>query len=232
MERESIGKEDAVSFHGSSGTGKVACEGGRACAGRRRFLGIVLGGGVALILLPMAGLLAGQGLEIEGGDRTVVSNGIVFNRDIQEPVFKTTCAIARCHDSESREHELSFDTWEDIAKGGEDGPIFIPGEADKSELMLRLSGKKKPPMPLKKKALSRETQQKISQWIESGVLQLKATLGEKPVSPQWIVLPDTFGVVSSTGLFTPNIDEGKGIIIAKHKSATDSIRVSVVRTES
>jgi hypothetical protein len=171
----------------------------------------------------------GEGLAIEGGDRTMVSNGIVFSRDIQEPVFKTTCAVSRCHDSETREHGLALETWEDVAAGSEDAPLFTPGEAEKSEIMLRLQGKKKPPMPLKRKTLSGEMQQMIARWIDTGVVQFRATLDGNPVKPEWIVLPDSFGIVSSTGLFTPSLEEGTGVIVARTKSAADSIRVDVVR---
>lgn len=192
-------------------------------AGRALLLALVVGS------FPLASLLAGDGLEIEGGDRTMVSNGIVFTRDIYEPVLKPTCAQARCHDLETREHDLSMLSWEDIASGSEDGPIFIPGKADESEIMLRLRGKKKPPMPLKKKALPGETQQRIADWIDSGVIQLTATLGGQATGVQWSVQPDSFGLISGSGLFTPNVEEGEGLVVATKKSATDTIRITVLR---
>lgn len=196
---------------------------GRPRAGRTLLLALIV------TSFPLASLLAGDGLEIEGGDREMVSKGIVFTRDIYEPVLKPTCGAARCHDLETREHDLSMLSWEDIAAGSEDGPIFIPGKADESEIMLRLRGKKKPPMPLKKKALPGETQQRIADWIDSGVIQLTATLGGEATGVSWSVLPDSFGLISGSGLFTPGVEEGEGLVVATKKSATDTIRITVLR---
>jgi len=181
--------------------------------------------------LPLSALLAEGGFQIEGGDRVLVSGGVVYSRDLDEPVFKTTCAVAKCHDAETREEDLSFESFEEMTKGGDDGPVFIPGDSSSSELLLRLLGKKKPPMPLKQKPLPGETTRAIARWVDTGVLRLQATLAGAEAAASWSVVPDSFGIVSSNGYFTPNVEEGEGLVVAAYKTASDTIRVLVRREE-
>jgi len=192
--------------------------------------GIVLA--LAWAAVPITAIIAGEGFEITGGDRTIVSNGIVFERDIYAPIISKTCAAAECHDTETREEGLSLASWDDIAQGSEHGPIFIPGDSENSEIMLRLRAKKKPPMPLKKKALGKDEQTRIADWIDSGVVQFEVTLDGEPIAARWSVVPDSFGVVSAGGLFTPRVESGEGTIVATYKSAIDSVRITVVREAS
>lgn len=59
----------------------------------------------------------------------------VFTRNIQ-PILNRTCVS--CHGPEKAKGKLRVDSLEALLKGGEAGPIVIPGKAAESELLKRI----------------------------------------------------------------------------------------------
>ncbi len=68
-----------------------------------------------------------------------------FNRDIL-PIFQELCV--GCHSSATKMGGLVLESYEDLAKGGEHGKVFLSGHSDQSRLVLMLEGKVEPRMPM------------------------------------------------------------------------------------
>jgi len=94
---------------------------------------------------------------------------ISYRKDIR-PIVKKYCLP--CHsEDEMNPSELYLDTYENIAKGGKHGKPIVPGNADTSLIVLKLSGKPPigDPMPLKRKTpFPQDTLQIIKTWINQG----------------------------------------------------------------
>ncbi|MEJ7767466.1 MAG: DUF1549 domain-containing protein [Chitinophagaceae bacterium] len=76
----------------------------------------------------------------------------------------------KCHGSEKIKGELRLDSKKMIFKGGEDGPVIIPGDISKSDLYRRINLPidHKELMPSKGKKLSEDDIAVIKFWIEKG----------------------------------------------------------------
>ncbi|SEF78651.1 Uncharacterized membrane protein [Algoriphagus boritolerans DSM 17298 = JCM 18970] len=76
----------------------------------------------------------------------------------------------KCHSGAKIEGELRLDEKEFVFAGGENGKVIIPGNADESELIRRISLSKnhKEVMPKKGKLLSKEEIQLLTLWVEKG----------------------------------------------------------------
>jgi WD40 repeat protein/mono/diheme cytochrome c family protein len=83
-------------------------------------------------------------------------------------VFAKHCLS--CHDTENAEGGLVLETHSTILKGGDDGPVFELGHADKSTLVQSIERKAKPFMPPPKKAakLSDAEIAIVRAWIDAG----------------------------------------------------------------
>ena len=86
------------------------------------------------------------------------------------PVLKKYCLP--CHtEDEMNPSQLYLDSYENMAIGGKHGKPFIPGKADSSLVVLKLSGKAAfgDPMPLKRKTpFPEDTLKLLRRWIEQG----------------------------------------------------------------
>ncbi len=77
------------------------------------------------------------------------------------PILTTRCALAGCHVANGP-HGLDFRTYESFIAGGEHGPVFIPGNAEESEIIEEIvSGH----MPLGGPPLSAAEIQLFVEWI-------------------------------------------------------------------
>jgi uncharacterized membrane protein/mono/diheme cytochrome c family protein len=76
----------------------------------------------------------------------------------------------KCHGPEKIKGELRLDSKKLIFKGGEDGPVIVPGDLAKSDLYRRISlpANHKDVMPAKGKKLSEGDIATIKFWIEKG----------------------------------------------------------------
>ncbi|HNT21277.1 MAG TPA: DUF1553 domain-containing protein [Saprospiraceae bacterium] len=102
----------------------------------------------------------------------------------------------QCHSSEKRKGMLALDTYEAVLAGGEEGPVLVPGNASKSEMIrrLKLPRSNREAMPKKGQALSPEQVKAIETWIDFGAywkdsavqLFYEAPLSlEKPIFPEY-----------------------------------------------
>ncbi len=62
------------------------------------------------------------------------------------PVFKENCTV--CHSGEGAPKGLRLDSFDSIRKGSDGGPVVVPGNPEKSELIRRVKGISQPRMPL------------------------------------------------------------------------------------
>jgi len=82
------------------------------------------------------------------------------------PVFARYCV--RCHGSEpDPKGGLRLDDYEAIVRGGESGPVIVPGDAQGSLLIQKLEHRDRPVMPPQRK-LPRATITLLRAWIDRG----------------------------------------------------------------
>lgn len=116
-----------------------------------------------------------------------VNNAMVF-QDVVNPIIKARCI--QCHNANKSKGDLRMDQVELLKKGGENGPVFVVGKGEESDMIKRclLPLEDENHMPPKGKTQLTEGQVAIlSWWIDQGapfdkkVAELKATDAIKPV---------------------------------------------------
>src|SRR5258706_9322277 len=82
------------------------------------------------MVLIVAGLLA------FGVEEAKPENKVDFVKEIQ-PILQKSCV--ECHGPEKPKGKLRLDSREAALKGGKDGVVIVPGQADKSEVFRRIT---------------------------------------------------------------------------------------------
>ncbi len=107
-----------------------------------------------------------------------------FAKDIV-PIFQKSCV--ECHGPEKQKGKLRLDSKEATFKGGEDGAVIVPGQADKSDLYRRVSlpAGHDDIMPNKGDPLTKAQTDLIRDWINGGAvwpdgLVIKGPAGAAP----------------------------------------------------
>jgi mono/diheme cytochrome c family protein len=92
-----------------------------------------------------------------------------FAKDIQ-PIFQQTCV--KCHGPEKQKGDLRLDSKTDAMKGGKDGAVIVPGQADKSDLYKRVSlaPGSDDIMPPKGEPLTKAQTDLLKDWINQGAV--------------------------------------------------------------
>ena len=88
---------------------------------------------------------------------------VSFEKNIQ-PLFRAKCQ--RCHGGEAIKGDLDLKTAQGIQKGGESGPVIVPGKPDKSLLFSKIQNGEMPPG--KKDRLTDAEVQSVQLWISQG----------------------------------------------------------------
>jgi mono/diheme cytochrome c family protein len=105
----------------------------------------------------------------------VAAAGVDYTRDVK-PLFKSRCWA--CHGALKQEAGLRLDTAELARKGGEDGPVLVPGDPTKSELVRRVKAAQDDGrMPPEGRPLTGEQVALLSRWIAAGA---NGPAAEKP----------------------------------------------------
>ncbi|MGH9162110.1 MAG: DUF1549 domain-containing protein, partial [Vicinamibacteraceae bacterium] len=75
-----------------------------------------------------------------------------------------------CHSSDKQESGLRLDTREAVMRGGDGGPILVPGQSDQSEIIrrLRLPRDHDDAMPPEGRSVPREEIELVGAWIDLG----------------------------------------------------------------
>ncbi len=85
-------------------------------------------------------------------------------REIIRPLFEAKCL--RCHGAKAHKADLDLSAPAGILKGGESGPVIVPGRPDKSLLFEKVHSGTMPPG--KKDRLSATEVESIRRWINEG----------------------------------------------------------------
>lgn len=99
-----------------------------------------------------------------------------FYTDHVQPIFAANCY--RCHSGMNHRGGLRLDSPEAILKGGHDGVVLVPGDAQKSLLikLVRHEGPANDPMPMPPRGkISDEEIATLTAWVKAGAKMPSAT---------------------------------------------------------
>ena len=112
-----------------------------------------------------------------------------FARDVQ-PVLTSKCLT--CHSGSSAQAELKLHTRAELLSGGASGPAIVPGDAENSLLVRKISGQQGMRMPPAGAPLAPETIAIFRQWIDEGA-RFEGVLGTAdrlaPMAPRNPAIP-------------------------------------------
>ena len=80
------------------------------------------------------------------------------------PILAVKCAFSGCH-GENPQEGYDYRTYESFIAGGEHGPVFIPGNAEESEIVKEIVEGKMPPPASGLPTLSETELQALIDWI-------------------------------------------------------------------
>jgi len=83
-----------------------------------------------------------------------------------QAIFDQNCMP--CHSAQNHKNGLDLTSYEALMKGGEGGQEIVPGDPDKSLIVMYLTGAKKPQMPQKRAPLTPDQMKVITDWIKAG----------------------------------------------------------------
>ena len=107
-----------------------------------------------------------------------IAKGLLsFQQDIR-PLLLEHCLA--CHGGEKTKGGLSLATREELLQGGENGPVLVPFQAQRSRLLRLLEHKEEPFMPEKKVPLPPTLLAKITAWIDNGAPYDRPLVDGKP----------------------------------------------------
>lgn len=115
-----------------------------------------------------------------------------FAKEIQ-PIFQQHCV--KCHGPEKQKADMRLDSKTAAMKGGKDGVVIVPGNADKSEMVrrIRLPKSDDDRMPNEGEPLSKAQTDLIRDWINQGAeWPAEAVAGQPAPTKSESVLPPGF----------------------------------------
>jgi uncharacterized membrane protein len=74
--------------------------------------------------------------DADAAPRFTRPNQAIAYSSLVQPILQTRCV--KCHGTAKAEGKLRLDTPDGIRKGGDDGPVMVPGHAAKSEIVRRV----------------------------------------------------------------------------------------------
>lgn len=157
-------------------------------------------------------------------------NAELFSEVIQ-PIFNQNCKS--CHNPRNQKGELDLTTMKSLVAGGEDGPVFIPGDTGHSPLFARLilpKDDEKHMPPAGKRQPSKEEIALIESWIKNGGKETQ-TLAETGISRKLIeqfilksevpfypksslaqLSADSLATLKTAGFFAEAVESGSGLL--------------------
>jgi hypothetical protein len=117
-----------------------------------------------------------------------------FVKDIQ-PILQDSCI--KCHGPEKQKGGLRLDSRAAALKGGKDGEVLLPGQADKSDLYRRitLSAGSDDIMPNKGDPLTKAQTDMIRDWINQGLVWPETAVAK---ATETVVAPPDTGLAGLT----------------------------------
>lgn len=149
------------------------------------------------------------------------TDGPLNEMQVQELNLQVRTILAHscnnCHGVAKTKGDLRLDSREYIEKGGENGPVVVPGDPGKSELMRRvlLPSNHKEYMPAKGKGLTKEEIAILDYWIRKGAPwpegELKSLFRVAELAPR---LPD---IPAANGDIVQPLDRFVDAYFSEHK---------------
>src|SRR5579885_1910321 len=88
-----------------------------------------------------------------------------------------------CHSGKEAKNDLDLETFKGLMRGGQNGPVVVPGEPDRSRLVLLAEGKDRPKMPPKKARQPKPAEVGVLRaWVAAGAKDDSSSVG--------VTLPD------------------------------------------
>src|SRR5436190_8034190 len=99
----------------------------------------------------------------------LAQNKVDFAKDVL-PILEKNCF--KCHGAEKQKGKMRLDSRDAALKGGKDGPAFVAGNADKSEMVRRISLPKSDDdfMPSEGEPLTKQQIDLLKDWINGGAV--------------------------------------------------------------
>lgn len=111
---------------------------------------------------------------------------VSFERDVL-PVLEKRCLV--CHQGDAAQKGLRVHSVQALLTGGENGAAIVPGDAEGSLLVAKISGEK-PSMPPAGDPLAADEVERIRQWIADGAVDdASADSGSRRESTWWSLRP-------------------------------------------
>lgn len=122
---------------------------------------VLLSGVIAIVLFVISGCYKTNTYVVSPGSE--ITQTLSFSSDIQ-PIFTASCALSGCHAAGAKVPNL---TKENAYKALIDGAYLKASDPDNSPLILWLTGKKSPVMPLGA-GPNQDINAKVYAWIKQG----------------------------------------------------------------
>lgn len=118
----------------------------------------------AFLVLALTLVFGAAGFEMAWSQQQQPAKGVSYSQ--VAPIFQNRCLM--CHSGPKAPRGLHLDTYDNIMRGA-DHKVVIPGDPQKSELMLRITGAKTPRMPRNGPPwLSQQETALVEEWIATG----------------------------------------------------------------
>ena len=123
-----------------------------------------------------------------------------FTKDIQ-PIFNNHCTA--CHNQAQSKGDLRLETYDQVFKGGKNGPVLVKGKSGQSPLFMLPSGKDETVMPPPKNTvgaapLSAGELEIIKRWIDEGAPGSSTVYVNGPV--HWHALPANLNPIEAVAI--------------------------------
>ncbi len=163
-----------------------------------RGLGGKLCHGPALLLLLVSTGAVGQ--EPRAIEKIERKEPVQFEKEIL-PILRANCVA--CHSASKSRGDVNLESPETILKGGEDGPIVVPGKSAESPLLKSAAHQVKPTMPPKKnkvgaKPLGPRELGLLALWIDQGAKGGGSSA--EPAVIEWHPLPAGHNPIYATAV--------------------------------
>jgi hypothetical protein len=110
------------------------------------------------------------------------ADAALFQSQIK-PLLEANCL--RCHNSQIKRSGLDLSTREALLRGGDTGPVVVPGDAKSSVLYKRISQLEQPGMPFGGQKLPGAAIAQIADWINAGANYDGALAADKAAVKHW-----------------------------------------------
>src|SRR5436190_12538389 len=123
----------------------------------------------------------------------LAQNKVDFAKDVL-PILENNCF--KCHGADKQKGKLRLDSRDAALKGGKDGPALVAGNADKSEIVRRITLPKTDDdfMPSEGEPLTKQQIDVLKDWINGGAVWAEGAVktGSKTEEKKGPVLPADF----------------------------------------